>query len=126
MTVAVLALSLTITALAAALLTGGAWARRTLAATRAELDSLRAERDASGFRVLVGQRVIANVIDGGAISGVLSHVYVDSIVLAHPEYVAGSKPVGIGAEMTISRSRVPTLQRFDADAPVALAAVAEA
>lgn len=84
----------------------------------AERDDLVAARDADGYQALVGRSVIANVTDGGSIRGVLSHVYRDAIVLAHPEWVSGARPAAIGGEITLDRDKVPMLQRFDA-APVA-------
>lgn len=110
MTTAVVVLSLTVLLLATTLVVGAAWARSQLRGLRG-----------SGHQALVGHRVIANVTDGGAIRGVLTRVYADALVIAHPEYVGRSQPAGLGAEVTITRSRVPMLQRFDDTAAAAKA-----
>lgn len=95
-------------------LAGVAYSQQSaLRGARLALEQLQAKLDGSGYRQLVGHRVTASVTDGGSISGVLTHVYEDAVVLAHPERVAGSGPVPLGGEMTIDRSRVPILQRFE-------------
>lgn len=78
--------------------------------TRARL----AEARAGGFSQLVGKRVVATVVDGGSIRGVLTHAYEDALVLEQPEYVGGSSATAaLGARVTLARSRVPLLQQFD-------------
>lgn len=110
MTAALIVLSCTVLLLVVALAAGGFVARRALAAARAE-------RDADGYAALIGARVTASVRDGGSIRGVLTHVYDTAIVLAHPEFLGGAKPVGVGSELTVARHDVPMLQRFDSSAP---------
>lgn len=107
MTLALVLLSLTVLLLVAVLIAAAAWARRLVRA-----------RDASGLQALVGARVVANVADGPAIRGVLERVYTDAIVIAHPEFIGTSRPANIGSTITLQRSAVPMLQRFD-DRPLA-------
>lgn len=96
----------------ALLLTTDRHARRAIEHAQADAAAARAERDTDGYQTLVGHRVIANLVDGGAIRGILTHVYRDALVLEHPEWVSGSRPASIGGEVTIDRHRVPILQRF--------------
>lgn len=105
MTVAIVILSCAVLLLVACIAAAVVWARRSDAAVRGLADS-------DGFRALLGQRVVANITDGGSIRGILVGVYPDAIVLAHPEWLTGSKPAAIGGEVTIARSSVPMLQRF--------------
>lgn len=82
--------------------------------TRAQLARARA----GGFAELVGKRVVATIVDGGSIRGVLTHAYDDALVLEHPEYVGGSSATAaLGARVTIARTRVPLLQQFDEERP---------
>lgn len=86
--------------------------REQLDSARAELERLREQLDGSGFRELVGKTVIASA-EGASIRGVLTAVYDDAIVLAHPVYLAGARPADVGGEITLSRAVVPMLQRFE-------------
>lgn len=127
MTTALVALSLAVLLLAAALAAGADAARRRARSVevvlgtalderdqaRAQAQLLRHELTGSGYRALIGQTVVASVTDGGSIRGILSAVYDDAIVIAHPVYVSGTTPAGIGSEVTLARSSVPMLQRFD-------------
>lgn len=113
MTLALVLLSIAVVLLATTVTVGGAAAHRTIR-------RLRAHRDASGLQALVGCRVVANVAEGPAIRGVLEHVYRDALVLAHPEYVGAARPQNIGTHVTLMRSEVPMLQRFEEPALAAV------
>ncbi|MEJ7824899.1 MAG: hypothetical protein WKF48_05695 [Solirubrobacteraceae bacterium] len=113
MTVAIVALSLTVVLLALVLAAGTAMAQRSRRELESQLRAAHAAYAADGYAALVDKQVTANVRDGGAIRGVLTRVYANAIVISHPEFVGRSQPAGIGAEVVIDRAAVPMLQRFE-------------
>lgn len=88
-----------------------------LEAEQLRVAELQAELDGSAFRQLLNHTVRASIDGGGVIEGVLFGVYDDAFVIRHPMFVAGTRPAGIGDEVTIARAHAPLLTRvFDGQA----------
>ncbi|MDQ3933418.1 MAG: hypothetical protein M3340_02170 [Actinomycetota bacterium] len=87
-------------------------------AGRTELDLLETRRElhASGYRSLIGRRVVAMLVEDRSVRGVLKETYADGHTLAHPEWLQGAQPAGMGGELFLPAEKVLMLQVFEAEA----------
>jgi hypothetical protein len=78
---------------------------------RAELLELRR----SGYRKLIGRRVVAQLAGDRSVRGVLVASYSDGHTLAHPEWLAQPQPAPMGGELFLPAEKVLLLQVFEGD-----------
>lgn len=119
MTTVIVVLSLTVLLLTGNLAGLAVWARRRVLTAENRAAELADQLAGSGYRALVDRQVVANTNEGVSIRGVLVAVYDDSLVIRHPQYVGAARPADIGDEVTLSRSAVPMLQRFESEGEAA-------
>jgi hypothetical protein len=101
MTIAIIALSLTVSAVVALAVIE----RRARLLVAERLEAVEAARNASGYERLIGRRVQTQ-----GVRGVLTHVYTDCFVFAHPEFLGGAAPAGVVGEVVLERSEATVLQ----------------
>lgn len=82
--------------------------RSDLAARR-----LRAERDAGGYRELLGRKVVLHTGER-SIQGVLTRRYADSYRLESPQWIGEAQPADLAGYLVVPEAQVAFVQALDA------------
>jgi hypothetical protein len=83
---------------------------RALERRGAQLQDARRQLQESGYRNLIGRRVVAQLEGDRSVRGVLKASYLDGHMLAHPEWLASAQPAGMGGELFLPAEKVLLLQ----------------